>query len=74
MYRVQQTYPKWLKVNIGVIPIQINLMSPFSEMMEMDQIGLTGGLTYLEMWPPLTLHLINLNPGTHGDMDWGWAS
>ena len=47
-------------------------MSPFSEMTEMDQI--TGRLTYLEIWPALALHLMNPNPSTHGDMDWGWAS
>ena len=35
----------------GVIPYQITLMSPFSEMTEMDQI--TGRLTYLKMWPAL---------------------
>ena len=40
--------------------------------MEMDQI--TGRLTYLEVWPALALHVMNLNPSTHGDMDWGWAS
>ena len=47
-------------------------MSPFSEMTEMDQI--TGRLTYLEIWPGHALHLINPNPSTHGDIDWGWAS
>ena len=41
-------------------------------MTEMDQI--TGRLIYLEMWPALALHVMNLNPSTHGDMDWGWAS
>ena len=42
-------------------------------MMEMDQI--TGRLTYLEIWPALALiHVMNPNPSTYGDMDWGWAS
>ena len=46
----------------GVIPYQITLMSPFSEMPEMDQI--TGRLTYLKMCPALALHLMNPNPST----------
>ena len=71
----QQTDPKCLKGVIGVkgvIPHQITLMSPFSEITEMDQI--TGSSTYLEMWPALALHLINPSPSTHGDMGCGWAS
>ena len=46
----------------GVIPYQITLMSPFSEMMEMDQI--TCRSTYLKMWLALALHLMNSNPST----------
>ena len=46
----------------GVIPHQITLMSPFSEMTEMDKI--VGRLIFLKMWPALALHLMNPNPST----------
>ena len=55
----------------GVIPHQITLMSPRSDMAEMDRI--TGRLSWLDQWPVLPLKLIKPNPSTHGDMGWGCA-
>ena len=37
----------------------------------MDQI--TGSLTYIKI-VPMASTLMNPNPSTHVDMDWGWAS
>ena len=50
----------------GVIPHQITLMSPLSRMAGMDQI--TKQLSCLDPWLVLQIHLMNTNPGTHGDM------
>ena len=56
----------------GVIPHQINLLSPLSRMARMDQM--TKRLSCLDQWLVLQIHLMNSNPSTHCDMGWGWAS
>ena len=47
-------------------------MSLLSRMAGMGQI--TKRLSCLDQWLVLQIHVMNLNPSTHGDMGSGWAS
>ena len=71
---VHQKTPRGYGANIGVgggvIPHHTTLMSPLSNMAEMDQI--TGRLSFLDQCPALPLKLIKPSHSTHCDM--GWAS
>ena len=72
---VHQKTPRGYGGNLGVggvIPHHTTLMSPLSNMAEMDQI--TGRLSFLDQCPALPLKLIKPNHSTHCDMGWGCAS
>ena len=63
---VHQKTPRGYGANIGVggvIPYHTTLMSPLSNMAEMDQI--TGRLSFLDQCPALQLKLIKPNHSTH---------
>ena len=72
---VHQKTPRGYGGNIGVggvLPHHTTLMSPLSNMAEMDQI--TGRLSFLDQCPALPLKLIKPNHSAHGDIGWGCAS